>query len=386
MAAVDASLTVTFTNVYIGQHRICWTISPSTTFDCSTVVFCGTAGVNNVDIPITVDNESCDPVTYIGYVQPSCQALGSELGRVPFTVTFTPSPTCVSYRVTCETVALASAPFSNSGRGYGPNNPPTITFSGGHATATITIGSTITISNAGSLYTPGTYTNVPFQTLTGTGSGGKCTVVVGGGGTVTSVTTTVDGIDYLNGNTFGINAADVGGTGSGFLGTFSATYGRAINITLDTNLPLNTSLPTVTIDPPTGAAGTQIVVDPVLALCPNQTLGVACDGITTNTVENMAVGDSAIFCMMTEPTYGSQYSASAEGCCYNCKRITFTNTGSDVTNVYYVDCTSHNIAFITLTQSGDPDDHNHVPICCVNNSWYWDPSASPITVTDGGSC
>lgn len=67
---------------------------------------------------------------------------------------------------------------------------------------------------AGTLYTEGTYTGVALTG--GTGSGAKATIVVGAGGTVTSVTITTDGKGYAVGDELSATAADIGGTGSGF--------------------------------------------------------------------------------------------------------------------------------------------------------------------------
>jgi len=67
---------------------------------------------------------------------------------------------------------------------------------------------------AGTLYTPGTYTNKPLTG--GTGTGARATIVVGGGGTVTSVTLTSGGEGYTVGDVLSALAADIGGTGSGF--------------------------------------------------------------------------------------------------------------------------------------------------------------------------
>lgn len=54
------------------------------------------------------------------------------------------------------------------------------------------------ITNAGTLYTPGTYTNVNMTG--GTGQHAAATIIVGGGGTVTNVTFTNNGIGYLVGD------------------------------------------------------------------------------------------------------------------------------------------------------------------------------------------
>jgi hypothetical protein len=75
--------------------------------------------------------------------------------------------------------------------------------------------STVTITNQGSAYTNGTYTNVPLNAVAGTGA--LATVVVSSN-LVFSVTVTAAGIDYIHNEAITINAADIGGTGTGFAG------------------------------------------------------------------------------------------------------------------------------------------------------------------------
>jgi hypothetical protein len=66
---------------------------------------------------------------------------------------------------------------------------------------------------AGSLYTNGTYTNVPLTG--GTGSGAKATITVSGGA-VTAVTLTAQGTGYTVNDALSAAAANIGGMGSGF--------------------------------------------------------------------------------------------------------------------------------------------------------------------------
>jgi hypothetical protein len=73
----------------------------------------------------------------------------------------------------------------------------------------------VIITNQGSLYTNGTYTNVPLNAVSGTGA--KATVVVSSN-LVFSVTVTAGGVDYIHNEAITINSADIGGTGSGFAG------------------------------------------------------------------------------------------------------------------------------------------------------------------------
>ena len=77
---------------------------------------------------------------------------------------------------------------------------------------------TFTITNQGSAYTNGTYTNVPV--VSAQGNNGLATVVVASN-KVNSVVITAPGTNYLTGNTFTFNAASIGGTGSGFVATIN---------------------------------------------------------------------------------------------------------------------------------------------------------------------
>jgi hypothetical protein len=79
--------------------------------------------------------------------------------------------------------------------------------------------STVQITNKGSAYTNGTYTNVPINAVTG--SGALATVVVSLN-LVTSITITAGGSGYIHNGSVTINASDIGGTGSGFAGYVSA--------------------------------------------------------------------------------------------------------------------------------------------------------------------
>ena len=74
---------------------------------------------------------------------------------------------------------------------------------------------TITITDQGTGYTNGTYTNVPINAASGTL--GEATVVVSAN-TIITVTITSAGINYAYTEAVTINPADVGGTGSGFAG------------------------------------------------------------------------------------------------------------------------------------------------------------------------
>jgi hypothetical protein len=75
---------------------------------------------------------------------------------------------------------------------------------------------------AGSSYTNGTYSNIPLTG--GTGSGARATIVVSSN-QVTAVTITTAGNGYVVGNVLSANAANIGGTGSGFAFTVTQVSG-----------------------------------------------------------------------------------------------------------------------------------------------------------------
>jgi hypothetical protein len=97
-------------------------------------------------------------------------------------------------------------------------------------TAINPIGSiqTITTTDQGTGYTNGTYTNVPINSILGTG--GLATVTVSGN-IVSSVVVTAGGVGYLYSEPVTINASDIGGTGSGFAGyiSFITTFSPSDN-------------------------------------------------------------------------------------------------------------------------------------------------------------
>lgn len=106
-----ATLTVTFTANYAGPHRICWRIQGSMgPYVCTNIVNCAGGGnACQAVVTIMVDPESCDPVTYEGYIQATCNPEGSSVDQVPWVATFTPNPVCKMYALTC-TDPLAQCP------------------------------------------------------------------------------------------------------------------------------------------------------------------------------------------------------------------------------------------------------------------------------------
>jgi hypothetical protein len=93
MPLTPATLTVNFTANYKGIHRICWRVQGSgDEYDCSLLTSCaGNGATCSFNIPIVVDNEDCGtPVIYEGYIQPICNDITSEDGRLPFEIGYYP--------------------------------------------------------------------------------------------------------------------------------------------------------------------------------------------------------------------------------------------------------------------------------------------------------
>lgn len=164
MALVPANITVNFTAFYIGVHNICWRLStnPPGTETCFTVSCLGGGNPCSGTFSVLVDNETCTPVTYVGWVQAGCEE-GTD-NQIPFSYTFTPTPSCVGYEITCDAVPLLGFSISNAGSGYDDMDPPStanggITISGGGGSGVVVVATTsggvitgFTFSNYGSGY------------------------------------------------------------------------------------------------------------------------------------------------------------------------------------------------------------------------------------------
>ena len=97
-----AIITVNFISNYAGPHRICWRIQGSgNAYVCTNIVDC-LGGGNSCQALINtmVDPNLCEPIIFEGYIQATCNAESSPTGQIPFTVTYTPNPSCNAYILT----------------------------------------------------------------------------------------------------------------------------------------------------------------------------------------------------------------------------------------------------------------------------------------------
>jgi hypothetical protein len=397
MAAIPGTITVNFISNYAGPHRVCWRIGGTGAYDCTTIVNCGGGGAAcTATIAVTVDNETCDPVVFDGYVQATCQVEGSLVDRVPFTNTFTPNPSCKGYTLTCESVRVAGATITNPGSGYNPLSPPVVSIATGPgvgATAQAEVGDggilTQTITTGGAGYVDGTYTSVPAVTLTGTGSGALYTVVVVGG-IVTSITLTNPlvtpieaGSGYNIGDTFEFSNANLGGAGAGVVVTVDTlNTGMITFITMLTNGSGYVAIPSITVPAP--GAGVQATFTGVLTGCNTYNAGANCDSTVKPNI-NLALNESTIVCApVTPPNPESPtdgLTITQDACCYDCTSYTVTLLEGDQSRVIYTDCTTRNQVKTVLTGPFT------ATVCMVTGSLLVQYiSGAPAVVTTGLAC
>lgn len=394
MAPIAASITVSWTSNYAGQHRVCWRLGSSGAYDCSTVVSCTGGGATcSVTIPVTVDNESCEDSVFEGYVQATCEDVSSTNGRIPFSVNFVPSPTCLGVNITCTNVELAEITITNAGSGY--VGAPTISFTGGGgsgATATAVVGtggvSTMLITNPGSggVTGPITYSNVAANALTGVGVGDFDVTVTGG--VISGVVPSSPGTGYVGGDTFSFTSGDIGGVTGSVITVVTVDTGTIIEVTLTDPGSGYTSQPTIVFSSGTAAATAILAPCPDAWLAGNNCLGDAYDAYPITP----ALGQTFNICNIggEDPeTIPSEYTVdTTTDCCYDCVniQITYNNPGGNDVSYAYIDCNPLNATYrnwVTDTISdGDVVSIN----CVVSNSYAFSSATGISVVTSASTC
>lgn len=132
MAPQPATLKITFTsNYYAGAHIICYRIAGSGDPYVCVPVSCGSyippavAPTCFLDIPVTVDNSTCDQVSYEGYVYPTCAITEEEIAAAStnFFITFTPDQPCSPYTITCTGIVCAAFEINTCNGTVGTDGP-----------------------------------------------------------------------------------------------------------------------------------------------------------------------------------------------------------------------------------------------------------------------
>lgn len=406
MAIINVTLDISFTSQYTaGMHRIAYRIQGSGDPYTYENVFCTPYTPPTLPptcthtINIAVENEACDPVTYEGYIQPTCRTQESELSRTPFTATFTPNPDCKSYLLTCNSVGIAEVLVTTPGSGYTPG-VEVVTF--GDPNGTLADAECKVEDDGVEVFTDnlpqpavtlnGTYEEVLAVNLVvaGTPTPGYFDITVSG-----NVATLVTATSLL------VNPA---ATGSGYtVGdtiTFAAPFNNIILTVTDiydngeilvcqVNAPGSgyTGPTTASINPP--GAGITPTLEVVYEYCnPTEYFGVGCDGDITPARPDVALGVTVQLCRQGDVGAPPANMSIVEGgCCADqtCETITITaaDPGYDG-NFWYIDCCSKQIDSPTTKRGGgiDPVD---IPLTInyLVGSLIFDPpgSESLLTIT-----
>ena len=392
MAPIPATITVNFISNYAGGHRVCWRIGNSGPYDCTTIVICAGGGSPcSANVPITVDNDTCASVDFEGYVQAICEVEGSLNGRVPFSASFIPDPTCDKYDITCSAVSVEDFTITNQGSGYTVGSTPVVTIAGGggsSATAYAEVGDggikTFTITNGGAGYLAGgtgTINLVPTQNITGSGVGATFTVTVTVG-VITGVTLTsiaTAGSGYAVNDTFEFNNALFGGSGAGAIITVdSLNTGEIYNVVLTAPGSGYSSQPTGTVAPPPAGVTALVVVN--LATCSDINLGNDCDGNAIGILPGLPLGEAYHKCTSAAYVAPAGYVAVVNGCCYDCVYGTFTNASlSETIDVAFTDCTTGAFTQVSVAPS------TSYSACMVNGSETY-PADPDLTFLSAPTC
>lgn len=406
MAPVPAVIQVNFTSNYpIGCHRVYYRVQGSglpyaqVTVNCTPFVPPGSqACVAN--IPITVDNESCDPVTYEGYVQPCCEADGSPNNQVPFTVTFTPNPVCQPVQLVCNNVGIQSVSLiapNFGGSGYDPINPPAVNLVGGGGSGAVinaVVGNTgadgFSVTNGGAGYTDGSYTALPTSNLTGAGVGLLVNLVIAGGAIISATLSAPAsaGSGYVIGDTFTVTDPSIGGGVGLILTVGSVNTGKVIYFTVVNPGFGYSGTPTVNVDPSPGIGFPPVNANAQaqLAVCPEFNGGNNCDGTPKGIIPPQFAGTTFELCYIGGvagiPAIPDEYSVGpGVECCYDCRTHTigFKNPQGTLT---YTDCNTMQTTTVNFNSISDP----HVICAVVGSIAIRNADMPSVTVTVGADC
>jgi len=367
MALTSGTVKVVFISNYAGPHRVCYRIGNTDPYVCVNVVCAGGGAQCEYDITVQVDNETCPVVSINGYVQPTCIDIASIDDRVAFDYEFTPSPTCLNYTATCETVGVSSFVINNPGSGYIVGAPPTIVVTG-NATGAATVGAgailtaVVSFASGGTGYTNGTYNNVPLLGGTGAGAQGSFTVVAG---IVTAGLITSPGTGYTNNDLLSPDPVEMGPSTPLTSCTFEVTSdkGTIISITVTTVGSGYAAAPSVTIPPSGGITAT---ASAELATC-GELAVTGCTGIGGVIPTILNVGDQVAICKVgASPTPPAGFSMTLNGNCNcSCVNTVIGVSGTSGLFAYYYNKCSGEFVQGVLAVGGSPATIND---CIVTGS------------------
>lgn len=410
MASVPATISVNWTSNYDGPHRVCYRLQGTIPYNCTgtgTHPYCAGGGADcSYDIAITVDNETCDNVTYEGYVQPACEEEASLVGRIPFSVTFIPDPACNKYIATCARVGVASFTMTNNGSGYA--GVPTVTVNGLNtvlATGTAVLGDGII--TAIDSFTAGSGYNIANASSTQTvnvlragqvatdGAGMTADVTFDAGAVITNIVLNAAGSGYTTADDTAPLTIDLTSLTDGTAPVTEATMDvsctgsfadQVDSITLTDPGAGYTAVATVTIDAP--GAGVTATADVVMANC--TTLTVAdCTGASVTTVDYLDVTETLSICGASTPTVPADYDVAEDlsgNCLCSCENVDLTEDGGQDIEVTYIECGT---SPATVQQVVIGSGASLTNVCLVTDSIAWKDVSTPggnLTITVNSTC
>lgn len=390
MSVVPANIKIEFISDYLGDHRVCYRLGTSGSYNCITINCSIQGGPCSTNISIFVNNESCENVIYTGYVQAACIPQDSTQDRLAWEYTFVPSPQCKSYLATCALLEIASVQMTKGGTNY--TSVPAVSFVGGLGLATgeavLGLGSisapSITIQGTG--YLDGVYASVPV-TCSGCGGTSALVTAVVVGGKVVSIVITNGGKDFITANGLSLNSSFMGPSFPVIDVEFDAVtdLGSVISvININTSQPFK-SIPTIIF---TGGGGVDAEATVIMEDCPS-IVAIGCSGsdVTIPAGSLNGFGDTIILCSFSEPSLDESYVASLTGnCLCNCVTATIGITGSlgDQVRYFYNKC-GLEVRTGLLTVGGSP---SQIIDCIVPGSLVFQviDDGAAGTVTYGADC
>jgi hypothetical protein len=357
-----------------------------------------------------LETEACDVIQYEGYVQACCEPVDSATGRIPFTVTYTPTPTCYPFTISCNAVSVLDLSIIDEGSGYDGTELVTLVGGGFSSLAqfTIIVGTgtptnlLLTDPGVGPNVAGNVYVGVTPASIVGTGTSMTMDVTVINTGTFTTVnaiTITASSADWTAGDYFIIDPTAIGNVGTlvdPVTVTVGATdEGKIIGFTTVSNGSGYTSVPVVAIDPPNNP-GTQAIAVALMSPCPDAwVVGNNCPGSSYSAYPiEPAFQQSFTVCFddlagITTGSLPAEYTAvtNTTDCCVTCVKVQVQNLSTtDSLDVAWVDCNGYSATFKDFT-SDTVAPSGVLEICCaVNNSWALSRSTDVLVTVLSNTC
>ena len=413
MTPIAGALTISWTNQYVGNHRICYrqVTAPPSAFVCINNIPCPNppGSANTYTIPVVVDNDTCNPVEWEVYVQASCEEEASANGRVYVAPNpeFTPDPTCLAQQFTCSQVPLIGFDITNPGSNY--LGVEVVTVGGDPATLVVGVGSptNMLINYAGSCLVDGVYPGVSVLSCVGTCTGvGTFTITVTGN-VVSAIVPDLGCSAFSPGDSLTFDSASLGcvgpcpcnATNHPVIDVVTTDFRQVVDITF-VPTTLYSTPPAVVIAAPGFGPGTTATAVALLGNClDGWDAGINClTADLGNYPSEVALGLSFNICYEegnyngTETLadlydiYGYQLTSSTD-CCFECVDVEVQNNSGGTIDFTYIDCFTKELVAVNIPNGNSP-----VYECVVNNSWsanidYTDPLNNvTITTNSPGSC